>query len=269
MFNWVCPRCGKEVPPSKTECPYCPPPAQEPAGQALPPPEWQQHPPTGLAATAASATGLGSASPSAILATARRTAAVAAATCSTLVATAAPPPQPPQQQAWQQPTQHAQPPSQHPPQGSQHPPAQQQFHQGPGGQAWAPPHQKPGLPTWVMGLGFFVIFLVLGAAIYFGIQRFGRTNVQEKIGPESPATAAAQQKVSNPLQKYVEVVGIRMMSENRKPVARFLVVNHSNAEIAGLEANVTLWASTSRSEEDSVGSFTFKLPNLAANASRN
>ena len=111
-----------------------------------------------------------------------------------------------------------------------------------------------------MGLGFFVIFLVLGAAIYFGIQHFGRTNVQEKMGLESPATAAAQQKVSNPLQKYVEVVGIRMISDNRKPAARFLVVNHSNAEIPGLEANVTLWASTSRSEEDSVGSFSFKLP---------
>jgi hypothetical protein len=119
-----------------------------------------------------------------------------------------------------------------------------------------------------MGLGFFAAFIVVGAALYFGIQHFGRTNVQEKMGLESPANAAAQQKVSNPLQKVVEVVGIRMISDNRKPAARFLVVNHSNADISGLEANVTLWASTSRSEEDSVGSFSFRLPSLGANSAK-
>jgi hypothetical protein len=118
-----------------------------------------------------------------------------------------------------------------------------------------------------MGLGFFAAFLVLGTGLYFGIQRFGRTNVQEKVGLENPSNPS-QQKVSNPLQKYVEVVGIRMISDNKKPAARFIVVNHSSSEIAGLEANVTLWASTSRSEEDSVGSFSFKLPSLGANAAK-
>jgi hypothetical protein len=118
-----------------------------------------------------------------------------------------------------------------------------------------------------MGLGFFAAFLILGSLLYFGIQRFGRTNVQEKVGLENPANPS-QQKVSNPLQKYVEVVGIRMISDNKKPAARFIVVNHSSTEISGLEANVTLWASTSRSEEDSVGSFSFKLPSLGPNAAK-
>jgi hypothetical protein len=118
-----------------------------------------------------------------------------------------------------------------------------------------------------MGVGFFVAFLVVGSAIYFGIQRFGHTNVQEKAGLENPANPS-QQKVSNPLQKYVEVVGIRMVSDSRKPAARFIVVNHSSSDISGLEASVTLWASTSRSEEDSIGSFSFKLANLGANASK-
>jgi hypothetical protein len=112
-----------------------------------------------------------------------------------------------------------------------------------------------------------VAFIAVFAAIYYGIQHFGRTNVQEKVGLENPANPS-QQKVSNPLQKYVEVVGIRMISDNKKPAARFVVVNHSSADIAGLEASVTLWASTSRSEEDSVGSFTFKLPVLPANGSK-
>jgi hypothetical protein len=59
-----------------------------------------------------------------------------------------------------------------------------------------------------------------------------------------------------------------MFNENKKPVARFVVVNHSNTEIADLKATVTLWASTSRSEEDSIGSFGFKVDSLPANGSK-
>jgi hypothetical protein len=112
-----------------------------------------------------------------------------------------------------------------------------------------------------MGLAFALAFLGIGAAVIFAVQRFGRTNTAEKAGLENPANPS-QQKVSNPLQKYVEVVGIRLLSENKKPVAKFVVVNHSTGEIPGLEANVTLWASTSRSEEDSIGSFSFRLDSL-------
>lgn len=118
-----------------------------------------------------------------------------------------------------------------------------------------------------MGIGFAVAFLAIGSAVYFGIQHFGRTNVQEKVGLENPDNPS-RQRVSNPLQKYVEVVGIRLVSDNRKPAARFIVVNHSTTEISGLEANVMLWASTSRSEEDSIGAFSFSLPSLGANASK-
>jgi hypothetical protein len=105
--------------------------------------------------------------------------------------------------------------------------------------------------------------LALGAVFYLGVQHFGHSNPAEKAGVENPANPS-RQKVSNPLQKYVEVVGLRMMNEKGKPVAKFVVVNHSGTEIADLAASVTLWASTSRSEEDSVGTFTFALPSLGA-----
>jgi hypothetical protein len=118
-----------------------------------------------------------------------------------------------------------------------------------------------------MGVGFAVAFIAIGAAVIFGIQHFGRTNTAEKAGLENPANPS-QQKVTNPVQKYIEVIGIRLVTENKKPVAKFLVVNHSSGEIAGLEANVTLWASTSRSDEDSIGTFSFKVNGLAAEASQ-
>jgi hypothetical protein len=44
MFTWICPQCGKEVPPHETECPHCaagasaPQPAAAPQAAAEPPP---------------------------------------------------------------------------------------------------------------------------------------------------------------------------------------------------------------------------------------
>ena len=49
---------------------------------------------------------------------------------------------------------------------------------------------------------------------------------------------------------------------------RFLVVNHSSAEIADLAGAVTVWARTQKSEEERVGTFSFKLPSLGPNESR-
>jgi hypothetical protein len=118
-----------------------------------------------------------------------------------------------------------------------------------------------------MTVGVAVALLVVGGGVYYFIQRSGGNNPAEKAGLENPSNAS-RQKVTNPLQKYVEVVGLRMINENKKPVAKFVVVNHSAAEIDGLAANVTLWASTSRSEEDSVGSFSFKIDSLGANDSK-
>ncbi len=120
---------------------------------------------------------------------------------------------------------------------------------------------------WLMVVGSALAFLLVIGAIYYGVEHFGSGNPAEKAGLENPANAS-KQKVSNPLQKYLEVVGIRMMAENKKPVAKFLVVNHSGAEITHLEASVTLWASTSRSEEDSIGSFSFSLPAIGADSSK-
>ena len=47
-----------------------------------------------------------------------------------------------------------------------------------------------------------------------------------------------------------------------------LVVNHSGGEISDLAANVTIGASTPRSDEDSIGSFSFKLSSIGPNDSK-
>jgi hypothetical protein len=246
MFNWICPECGRDVPPSATECRFCaerkkaagiatgvvepvPPPAADPApGYSAPPPQQPVSQPPG------------------------------------------PPPQYGQQYAPPQP-QYA------PPQQQYAPPPQQQqpYYPQPPQQAQQPYYQAPGyppakaaLPTWAMALMFALGFIVLIGGVFFGYQYFGKGPRAERAGVTEPA-AAARSKTANPHQKYLEVIGIRLVQDAKHhPMARFIVVNHSAAELNDLNANVTLWASTSRSEEDSVGTFSFKLDSIPGNESK-
>jgi hypothetical protein len=257
MFSWICPQCGRDVPPSKTDCPFCAEQAKEAAAfaAASPPPmqvapesqsaPWQQ-PPAGYGAPIPVAPTWPPHPPQAPPQQPQY----------------APPPQ--QQYAPPPPQQHYAPP---PPQYAP-PPPQYARPQAPPPAAWAqtttPTRSAP--PTWLVAVGFAAALLLLGGGIYYFFLRTPGGSSAEKAGLENPSNAS-QQKVSNPLQKYVEVVGVRMITEDKKPIAKFVVVNHSATEIDGLSANVTLWASTSRSEEDSVGSFSFKLPEIGANDS--
>jgi len=84
----------------------------------------------------------------------------------------------------------------------------------------------------------------------------------------SAAKYAAKQQTTNPLQKYIEVVGMRIVGARNGEQVKFLVVNHGGDELNGLTANVTLYASTQRSEEDSVGTFSFKIDSLGPNDSK-
>jgi hypothetical protein len=130
------------------------------------------------------------------------------------------------------------------------------------------PPASSGLPTWLLTIIFFFAIAGIGLGIYYGITYFGNRKAAISTGLD-PAANVARTKISNPLQKVVEVVGIRMVLDSKKkPEARFVVVNHSPNELDGLAATVTIWASTSRSEEDSVGTFTFKIGSLGSYESR-
>ena len=130
-----------------------------------------------------------------------------------------------------------------------------------------PASSKGGIPTWLLIPLFALAFLGLGALLYVGYQRFGGGKAGFTGG--EVAAPAAKQKPSSPLQKYVEVVGLRLTQDaKKKPQAKFIVVNHGTVELNDLTANVTLWASTSRSEEDSVGTFTFKINSLGPNEAK-
>ena len=78
---------------------------------------------------------------------------------------------------------------------------------------------------------------------------------------ENPAAKPGAK--TNPLQKYIEVSGVRFVEDGKKKtVAKFVIINHSTADINGLAGNVTIWGRTQKSEEDAQGTFSFNT-NLA------
>ena len=235
MFTWICPQCGKEVPPAYNDCPDCskkaaaggdPAQAQPPAAA---PPAYQPVPPPAYA-----------------------------------------PPPPAQQPYYQQPPQQQAPPPGYyppPPQGQPYYPQQPQGPPQP--QAPPPgyypmpnaPTRKLNLPVWLMT----VIFALGIAGVVFGIVSLLSTNRgSEGNGPapisgvESPAAKAGAK--TNAFQKYIEISGVRFLPDAKKKtttMAKFLVINHSETDIDGLAGNVTIWARTQKSEEDAQGTFTF------------
>jgi hypothetical protein len=73
---------------------------------------------------------------------------------------------------------------------------------------------------------------------------------------ESPAAKPGAK--TNPIQKYIEVSGVRFVQDGaKKTMAKFVIVNHSDSDIRGLAGNVTIWGRTQKSEEDAQGTFSF------------
>ena len=127
---------------------------------------------------------------------------------------------------------------------------------------------RTGMPTWLLTIVSFLAIAGVCFGIYYGITWWNARKQATSTGLD-PAANVARTKITNPIQKYVEVVGIRLTESARKKAeARFVVINHSQNSFDNLSATVTLFASTQRSEEDSAGTFRFKLASLGPYESR-
>jgi hypothetical protein len=232
MFTWICPQCGREVPPAYDDCPDCkarnaqagaavpPPPAGQPVAPPPPPPQapqgtqpvYYQQPPQ------------------------------------------APPP--PQQPAYYPPQAPPPPPPQYYQQPPQAAPPQQHYYAP---QPPAPPSRGMNLPIWLMTILFALAFagVVLGVVWVMSTNKGSAgTGPAPTAAVESPAAKPGAK--TNPMQKYIEVTGVRfVLDAKKKTQVKFVVINHSEADINGLAGNVTIWGRTKKSEEDAQGTFSF------------
>jgi hypothetical protein len=128
-----------------------------------------------------------------------------------------------------------------------------------------PPHT--GLPTWLLAILFAFAFVGLGAGVYWAINYF-RGGTQAASAPAATIAVKTPAKPS-PFQKYVEVSGIRFVENaQHETEARFVVVNHSDADLADLGGTVSIFGRTAKAEEEAAGTFTFKLASLRPNESK-
>ncbi len=206
MFTWICPQCGREVPPAYNDCPDCSKKAAAGGDIAAAPP-------------------------------------------------AGPTAPPPEQPYYQQPpqTQQAPPPGYYPPQPLVQP--AQPYYAPP-----AAPAHGLNMPVWLMTI---LVALAVGGVLIGVISLVSGNRGSAGNGPapiaavESPAAKPGAR--TNPLQKYIEVAGVRFVTDAKKKttMAKFVLINHSPADISGLAGNVTIWGRTQKSEEDAQGTFSF------------
>jgi hypothetical protein len=238
MFTWICPQCGREVPPSYAECPNCaenrqraaqglPPAGSEPVAPRQPPPPpftQQGYPPTGPYQQQA--------------------------------------PYAPQQQ--QPPQPQPQPQYVPPP-----PPPQWQTAPAPPQPSYTLPEapQGRGLPTWLVT----ILVAVVAVGVIFGLVRL--LGSKGSSGPDAATTAQSQSAAandsSNPYSKVLEITGVRIVEDAKKHVnAQFLVVNHSPADLPDLDLEVTLTTTTAKAGDDPLAVMNVKTGAIPANGSK-
>jgi len=90
--------------------------------------------------------------------------------------------------------------------------------------------------------------------------RGGASAAPAAIVDTSSATPGA---AANPLQKFIEVAGVRFVEEQKdkdKVVVRFALINHSDADIANLAGNVTIRAKAQNPTRRPLARFPLRPP---------
>jgi hypothetical protein len=87
------------------------------------------------------------------------------------------------------------------------------------------------------------------------------TKDTKKTGPVEPTSAVPIKK--HPLAKYVELVGFRLSEAGGgKLKVKFVVVNHSQADIGDLGVRVRLTAGSAKPDDPPIATFDVKVPSL-------
>lgn len=135
---------------------------------------------------------------------------------------------------------------------------------------------KGGLPSWLVAAGvaaLLVLVLAGGYLVLLPKMRNGQTTAAPQPAPavtlESPRTAQPAATPPTPtgsrLGKYIEVVGIRIVEENKRTMVKFLLVNHAAAELTDVNGMVEIHPSKGGAM---VGRVEVKIPSMEPYESR-
>jgi hypothetical protein len=131
------------------------------------------------------------------------------------------------------------------------------------------PQPRTGTPPWLVTLLVAVIFLLGGYVGY--TQLLPKYRGSQTAPFEAPGTAAEQAPAAgapHKLNKYLEVTGVRIIEEGRKPVVKFMLVNHSAAELTDINGVVELHTTAEKSGSGPIGQVPLKLNSIGAYESK-
>jgi hypothetical protein len=234
MFTWICPKCGREVPPAYTDCPDCAgiAAAGAPAGSAPPQQSQPASPGTRVGRRPLWATGPQESMPPA-------------------PPPSFAPPQPPPP-----PAPAAALPPEAPPVFRPQQATSPMFQPSPSQPSRYAPPPPPRNPPWLTGVAIAVlVVMVAGAGYWF----FGRPQATSAVS-ESPSASVTASTVAgeNPVNKFVEVAGVRFSPMTKGIQIAFVVINHADQDLVGLKGSATIVAKTSKGEEITLGSVKFE-----------
>jgi len=122
--------------------------------------------------------------------------------------------------------------------------------------------QPHGTSKWLLGVATGVIVVLIVLAMYWFFGRPQSTSAVIVTAPAKPAAAG-----ENPLQKYIEVTGIRFSPMSKGVQVAFDIINHSDSDIVGLTGTATIFAKTNNGQQSAIGTANFQT-SMAAQGSK-
>lgn len=127
---------------------------------------------------------------------------------------------------------------------------------------------RKGMPAW---MGFLLAFVVIGGIVSTLIWY---TNSRRENGGSGASSAAKTTKAktkagAHPASKYLELSGFRFSEgAKKKPQVQFVCINHGNVDIAELDVEVILRVKNSRPEDEPFGTFKVRIPGVGPLSSK-
>lgn len=123
-------------------------------------------------------------------------------------------------------------------------------------------NNKRRMPPW---LGAVLAIAVLGGG-FFALYKYAGSRNGTAATTTLPAaqTTGGAAITGHPFRKHIEIAALRLIEKDNKTMLRFAVVNHSAADLPGVELRVTLSTNADAPGDPPLAAFDAKVGDLAA-----
>jgi hypothetical protein len=111
-----------------------------------------------------------------------------------------------------------------------------------------------------------VVMVGAGAVVYYflpSVRAQREADAGEPAAMETPKSAGETAAASGgQTAKYLEITGLRIIEENRRVQIRYVVVNHSAADLASMKGSLVLHASNAAEGAAPIATLPFEVTSL-------